>query len=708
MKRNTSLKWRFRIQGGRMADREGQQLGNYRLLRLLGRGGCADVYLGEHIYLDTLAAIKVLRTQLADEDLEHFRTEARTIARLVHPHIVRVLEFGIEGMTPYLVMDYAPDGTLRKRHAKGVPLPLSTVVGYVTQAAAALQCAHDQRVIHRDVKPENMLLGRHNEVLLSDFGIALVTSSRYLSTQGLQDLAGTIAYMAPEQIQSHATVSSDQYALGIVVYEWLSGTRPFEGTFTEVAVKHALVAPLPLREKMPAISVAVEEVIMRTLAKEPQQRFASVQAFASALEQAYLQEPGSPVALTDTPASPELPALSADTFSSANQEALPAVSSSVQMLPPPTHIPVSLASEASLVETPALEQPVATPPLQQLPKRGVSRRTVTLGLAGVVVTGVLAGGVVWLAHVHEPQGTITPPTSPIGVSTSLFTYRGHSDWVWSVAWSPSGKRVASASSDKTVQVWDAANGDHSYTYSGHADSVYALAWSPDGKHIASASNDMTVQVWDATGGHPFTYTGHSSWVWTVAWSPDSTRIASAGGDKTVQIWNASSGSHLYTYSDHSGAVFAVAWSPDGRTIASAGADQTVRVWDAATGVTLYTYQLLSSTLIWSLAWSPNGKRIASASEDNTVQVWDAADGDHPFTYHGHADPVHTVAWSPDDKSIASAGADQTVQVWDATTGATLYSYSGHSNDVRGLAWAPDGKRIVSGSWDKTVQVWQVR
>jgi WD40 repeat protein/tRNA A-37 threonylcarbamoyl transferase component Bud32 len=691
-----------------MADREGQQLGNYRLLRLLGRGGSADVYLGEHIYLDTLAAIKVLRTQLADDDVEHFRAEARTIARLVHPHIVRVLEFGMEGMTPYLVMDYAPDGTLRKRHPKGAALPLSTVVSYVTQAAAALQCAHDQRVIHRDVKPENMLLGRRNEVLLSDFGIALVTSSRYLSTQGLQELAGTIAYMAPEQIQAHAIPSSDQYALGIVVYEWLSGTRPFDGSFTEVAVKHALSTPPPLRQKIPGISAAVEEVIMKALAKEPQQRFASVQAFASALEQAYQQEARSPVALTDTAASPELLASSADTFSSENQEALPVVPSSVQMLSPPTHTPVPPPSENSLGETPALEQPVATPRSQSLPKRGASRRAVMLGLVGAAITGVVAGAIAWLIHAHESQGTGTPPTSPIEGSNSLFTYRGHSDWVWSVAWSPTGNRVASASSDKTVQVWDAADGAHLYTYSGHADSVYELAWSPDGKHIASASNDMTVQVWDATGGHPFTYDGHSSWVWSVAWSPDNTRIASAGGDKTVQIWNASNGSHLYTYPGHSGSVYAVAWSPDGRSIASAGADQTVQVWDATTGATLYTYQPLSPTLLWSVAWSPNGKRIASAGEDKTVQVWDAASGDHRYTYHGHTDSVYTVAWSPDGKSIASAGADQTAQVWDATTGATLYTYSGHADDVRGLAWAPDSKRIASGSWDKTVQVWQAR
>src|SRR5690348_14218643 len=148
-----------------MVDYIGQRLGNYQLTRLLGEGGFAQVYLGEHIYLSTQAAIKVLNTQVTN-DLDLFRTEARTIARLVHPNIVRVLEFGVEDNTPFLVMDYAPGGTLRQRHPRGTLLPLPTVVSYVKQMAEALQYAHNEKLIHRDVKPENTLLGRSNEVLL--------------------------------------------------------------------------------------------------------------------------------------------------------------------------------------------------------------------------------------------------------------------------------------------------------------------------------------------------------------------------------------------------------------------------------------------------------------------------------------------------------------------------------------------------------------
>src|SRR5438132_9357508 len=171
------------------------------------------------------------------------------------------------------------------RNPKATPVTISTVANYVIQRDEAFQNAHEQKVIHRDVKPENMLLGRRYEVLLSDFGIALVgKSSRHYSTQGLQDLAGTIAYMAPEQIQAKARPNSDQYSLGIVVYEWLSGTRPFQGTFTEVAVKHTLAPPPSLREIVPALPAEIEEVVMKALDKDPTRRFASVQEFAIAFE----------------------------------------------------------------------------------------------------------------------------------------------------------------------------------------------------------------------------------------------------------------------------------------------------------------------------------------------------------------------------------------------------------------------------------------
>src|SRR5579863_6689202 len=200
-------------------DRVGQRFGNYRLLRLLGEGGFAEVYLGEHEFLGTQAAIKVLQIRLAQELLKDFLQEARTLAHLEHPHIVRVLDFGLEESVPFLVMQYAPNGSLRQLHPRGSRISLADVVTYTQEIVAALYYVHKQKLIHRDVKPENMLVGGNNDLLLGDFGVAVF--SRNNRDPRLQEASGTLAYMAPEQLYGEVCTASDQYALAVVIYEWL-------------------------------------------------------------------------------------------------------------------------------------------------------------------------------------------------------------------------------------------------------------------------------------------------------------------------------------------------------------------------------------------------------------------------------------------------------------------------------------------------------
>src|SRR6266852_2627048 len=278
-----------------MSDRLGQQLGNYRLISLLGQGGYAEVYLGQHVRFKQQAAIKVLHTHLSSQEVEHFLHEAETIAALAHPAIVRVFDFDVQDGVPFLVMDYAPNGSLRRRYPKGTVVPLPQILSAIKQVAAALQYAHEQKFIHRDVKPENMLVGRQQEVLLSDFGLAaLAHSSASLSTQ---EAVGTLSYMAPEQIEGHPRVASDQYALGVVVYEWLCGARPFEGSMTEVMVQQLTMPPPPLHERVATIPPELEQVVLRALAKDPKARFASVQDFAMAFERASQLAPGQAVPL---------------------------------------------------------------------------------------------------------------------------------------------------------------------------------------------------------------------------------------------------------------------------------------------------------------------------------------------------------------------------------------------------------------------------
>jgi eukaryotic-like serine/threonine-protein kinase len=187
----------------------GQLWGNYHLIQHLGSGGFAQVYLGQHIRLGMKAAIKILKTHLAGDEINAFQREAQIIANLKHEHIIRVFDFDLHNGTPYLVLDYASQGSLRQKHPFGTKLPLPLINSYVTQIASALEYAHDCRLIHRDVKPENLLLGDQGQVLLSDFGIATIAhATSSLSKQGS---VGTLAYMAPEQIQGRPRAASDQY-----------------------------------------------------------------------------------------------------------------------------------------------------------------------------------------------------------------------------------------------------------------------------------------------------------------------------------------------------------------------------------------------------------------------------------------------------------------------------------------------------------------
>ena len=308
-----------------------------------------------------------------------------------------------------------------------------------------------------------------------------------------------------------------------------------------------------------------------------------------------------------------------------------------------------------------------------------------------------------------PQ-TLSPSASisPMPPGTTLYTYHGHRNAITAVAWSPDGKRIASASYDRTVQVWDAVTGHLFVTYRGHRNWVSAIAWSPDGKYIASASFDRTVQVWGAaTGRRLLTYYGHTDTVASVAWSPDGSRLASASYDKTVQVWTlgkSGRGDTLFTYHGHFSWVTAVAWSPDGKKIASAGTDRTVQVWNPATGRTLLIY-IGHLNIVTAVAWSPDGKKIASVSFDKTVQVWDATTGKFLWLYCCRG-WVNGVVWSPDGRYVASANTNKTVQIWNSTTGQGVLTYSNHRSEVLTVSWSPDRMRIASGDDDGLVRVWQ--
>jgi len=720
-------------------NRVGERLGNYRLVHFLGQGGTAEVYLAEHIFLKTVAAIKVLSVQLSSRELEQFLHEARIIAGLDHPNIIRILEFGIEGGdaitdagelhrtggTPYLVMEYAPNGTLRTRFPRGTRVPLAVLLSYVRQAADALQYAHDRRLIHRDVKPENLLLGRNNEVLISDFGIAVVSQNSQL--ERTQEVVGTIGYMSPEQLQGKPRPASDQYALGIIVYEWLCGERPFSGSFIDLFAQHLQTPAPPLHLKLPGIPPEVEAVVMKALAKNWQERFATIALFAGALEQVC----GPYV----SPATSSLPGIAA-------RAAMP------PLQPPlPSSTPeISEGRESGAPNTPAPVKAPVTPPLSEaaaMPGMGYAMdatsfsSTTQADIAGGVSASFKQGRRVEAIHQGTSMGVDQPA---IGAQQSL---RSESQFqrslqaserevtgedkrkisrraaliglgvagvatvggitIWQLVLRESSQRQQTGAA-KASQATPITEAETLFTYTGHTLDVYGVAWSPSSSLIASVGLDTTVQICDArTGARRFSYTGHKGSTNGLAWLPKTgTRIASASSDMTVQVWDALSGEHVLTYRGHNAFVRNVTWSPNGKYIASAGDDKLVRVWDAANGNTLFTYDG-HTDLIWFLRWSPDGTRIASASADATVQVIDASTGTKILIYSKHTRGVQSLAWSPDSSRIVSASSDKTAQVWDASSGQTKLIYRGHSDPVQGVDWAADGRSIATcGS---NAQVW---
>jgi eukaryotic-like serine/threonine-protein kinase len=719
-----------------MQDLTNMLFREYRLIRCLGRGTSSSIYLGEHVDLKILVAIKILHTHLSEKEGERFRHKAHHITRFDHPNIVATYTCDIEGGVPFIVMNYAPNGSLHQRYPKGTRLSNADIVRYVTQVASALQYTHNRwRLIHRDVKPENMLLGPNGEVWLSGFGVSLVMSSPDVLSS--QKIAGTLRYMPPEQIRGKPCFASDQYALGAVVYEWLSGSCPFTGSPTEIAIQHIHLPPPSLREKIPTISPTVEEVVFRALAKVPQTRFPSVRAFADALKEAFEQTSRPTWAPPSQPAiSASAPSMWQPTLSSQGELVLqlPAPSSSSVILPTTEAILSPLANlsdraEISFIPTSPLSTTEPLPPHARVNR--FSRRSVIIVLAGLALT--IGGGTIAFERVrtstlspqaaHSPstglyhnKQTLSTPTpkkqnTPALIpGTTLYTYRGHTQAVKNVAWI-SNQRVASGSQDSTVRIWDAMTGSNLLVYRGHKTGVKSMSVSPDSTYIASGDGSGKIHIWSTnTGDDRFAPLSNdqASIVHSITWSPDGHSLASGSDDSLVSIWDVLAGKQLFAYTGHSGPLRSVAWSPQGQFLASGGLDKTVQVWSATsrTQQTLLTYRG-HSDIVWCVAWSPDGTRLASASQDGTIQVWHATTGALIARYTVPVGKAESVAWSLNGQFIGGGSDDGTVQIWHAITGQLVLNYHQQHSTIWSLAYSPNGQHIASASNDDTVQIWQV-
>ncbi|WP_437730199.1 nSTAND1 domain-containing NTPase [Sorangium sp. So ce1335] len=283
--------------------------------------------------------------------------------------------------------------------------------------------------------------------------------------------------------------------------------------------------------------------------------------------------------------------------------------------------------------------------------------------------------------------------------------RGHTDQVNAAAFLPGGERIVTASSDRTARVWSARGTGEPLVLRGHEDWVHEAAPSPDGERIVTASSDRTARVWRADGtGEPLVLRGHTDQVYAAAFSPDGKRVVTGSQDRTARVWNADGTGEPLVLRGHDDRVYAVAFSPDGKRIVTASWDRTARVWNAdGTGEPLVLHG--HTDRIYGVAFSPDGQRIATASQDETARLWNADGTGEAFVLRGHDDQIYSVAFSPDGTRVVTASHDRTARVWDADGAGEPLALRGHTDRVYGVAFGPDGRRVASASLDRTARVW---
>jgi WD40 repeat protein len=697
-----------------------RQLGPYALLERLGRGGMGVVYRARHVGLNRVVALKLLLAgPLASAaDVQRFRHEAEAAATLDHPHIVPIYEVGEHDGQPYFAMKLVEGRSLAAalaggRWAAGAGGQERRAAALLAAVARATHHAHQHGLLHRDLKPANILLGRDGRPQVTDFGLA----KRLHGGPGLTQthaVVGTPSYMAPEQARAEKglTTAADVYSLGAVLYELLTGRPPFQAeTPLEVIAQVAQREPAHPRALDPRLDADLATVCLKCLQKEPARRYGSAEALAEDLERWLAGEPirARPVGAWERGWrwARRRPAVAAVYGLAGLVLVLLGVGGGVGWLwQRSEEANARLAGEKRQSEEARREAEQARARLAEVSyfhDVGLAHRE-------------------WqdteIARAHQLLENCPPERRGWEwryvyrlCHAELFSLNGHTAAVCSVAFSKDGRRIASASGDRTIRIWDVITGEEALVLRGHTEGVNSVAFSPDGDFLASGSYDKTVRVWDAaTGKQLQSCAGHRGIVRSVCFSPDGTKLASASDDKddkTVRVWDPRTGRELVVLDGFSLTVYSVCFSPDGRFLAVASTHARraeVKVWDFQSGT--YERSIRHADDINAVAFSPDGRRLAGASNDKTVRVWDVATGREALTLWGHQAQVNSVTFSPDGTLLASGSADKTVRVWDAATGQERACHRGHGKGIEGVAFGPDGQLLASTSGDGTVKVWR--
>jgi WD40 repeat protein len=683
------------------------RLADYEILNEIGRGGMGVVYKARHVTLNRVVALKMILggTLARPEDLGRFETEVKAAAQLQHPGIVGLFEVGSYENQPYFSMEFVSGTSLAQKAATG-PLSGRRAAKYMEAVARAVHFAHDHGILHRDLKPANVLLDDANDQpKVTDFGLAKLMSTDSGQTR-TGAVLGTPSYMSPEQGQGRRDVgpASDVYSLGAVLYELITGGPPFRGetalaTLTQVAEKD----PVPPRLLNPAVDRDLETITLKCLEKDPGRRYASAEDLADDLRRFLGGEPITARRLSVLGRAVKWcrrkPALAALVFVTITAlvgflvfEWLVALEESELRVQAQTAERKARVREEAmrhllyLAEVRRAQQALESADLDQ-----AKRLLQHWAPRGDGLTDLRD----WEWHFLRER------------MQGRFTLDAHAGRASAVAYSPDGKRLASAGGEPTrpgeIKIWDTATGKLVATLKGHADSVTSLHYHPRGHLLASGSFDKTVKIWDLERNQELvTLRGHTKHVAGVAFSAQEPILVSGGGDRNVRLWNYEAiakgdKSAVKVLPGHLKEVSGVAVSPAGDVAASAGLDGLVLLWDIKSGALRDTLKGHEGDVL-CVAFSPSGKILASGggkgSMRGEVKFWETDTGQLRFARYGLSDRILGLAFSKDGK-LAAAGRDGVVRIWDQAISSEALRFRGDPHQVSAVAFSPDGQHV---SW----------